>query len=92
MRIKLNDNYILTSDKRNYIVTELKKVATGERKGEIDERTYGYYSSLNDAFIGFVDLTIRTSDSKSWTEVKAILVDIRRIFEEIRKQFLLEEK
>ena len=81
MKIPLDGKYFLTSDKRNYIIgTEMKPTD----KGVVNIDAYGYYSDLDNAFKAFTDIKLRMSDATTWMEVKAILVDLRRLYQEIR--------
>ena len=80
MKIKLDDKYFLTSDKRNYMITSYPTIS---KKGIPEADHFGYYTSIDHALQGFTNLKLRLSDCFTWKEVKALLVDLKRLYSEI---------
>ena len=101
MKIMLDKKYYLTSDARNYIIGYYSLDEQGNRKmtnpkdgSEPKEITdvYGYYQDIDLMFGSFTNLKIRLSDATSWKEVKALLVDLKRLYSEIRNEIYMENK
>ena len=82
MQIKLDEKYYLIADKENYMIAHDKVGKDGKIKRVVD----GYFSKLHHAFDYFKDLSVRLSDSKTFGEVKALLVDLNRTFSKIETQ------
>lgn len=78
MKIKLSDDYQLTSDRLQYIIQEKKVVKEGKTQGKEYWDNIGYYSTLQGALDSYVNMRVRISDKNTLTELLAYLKEIKK--------------
>lgn len=78
MKIKLSEDYQLTSDRYQYIIQERKVVKAGKTKGKEYWENIGYYKKLQTALECYIDMRVRTSDKNSLTELLAYSKEIKK--------------
>jgi len=80
LNIVVNDKFTISSDSRNYILQETAISQKGKSKGKkiILEQTY--YHSIGLLLESITDYTIKTSNATTFLEIKAILVDLKRLY------------
>lgn len=77
MRIEINDKYTVTNNDMCYILTE-KTISEGKKtKGQMVEKTIGYYSQLDNCFKAVVDRVIKKSDATSFKELVEIVNQVK---------------
>ena len=83
MRIKINENYCITSDERNFILNKVT-VGNGEKnKGEIIEKPLSFSSTIQGALKIWSDLDLKASDATSLKELKEVILKQNKLIEEI---------
>lgn len=78
MKIKLSDDYQLTSDRYQYIIQEKKVVKKGKTQGTEYWDNIGYYNTLQGALDSYVNMRVRISDKNTLTELLAYLKEIKK--------------
>ena len=68
MEIKLNKEYVITSDKYQYILQ--KDTGNVDKKGNPVRNVVGYYGNLNHLIRQLLELKVRTSDVKNFTDLR----------------------
>ena len=81
LNIVVNNKFTIISDSRNYILEEYAIAKKGKHTGEKYVVGQTYYSSIKALLEGLTDLSIKTSNATSFMEVKAVLVDLQRLYE-----------
>lgn len=69
MKIKIDDDYQVTADSRQYILQENKVVLEGEKKGNQWIVNLGYYGTITQALKGYKELRIRNSNVSTVEEL-----------------------
>lgn len=82
MNIRIDNDYKLTSDDRNVILTKVQIVQSGKTKGEEVYSNVGYYSNVERALNDYLRVKINTSQATSINELKA---EIRKVNKTIKK-------
>ena len=83
MNIKLNEKYVLKSDKTNIWIAETKETEKGKKVGEEYENTVtGYHGTLANCLKAFVKRSLRMSQAETLEELSA---DVRRIEKDIEE-------
>ena len=54
--VKINDNYGITVDSLNYILVKTATYKEGKHKGEEYTKVLGYYNTLADALMGYIEI------------------------------------
>lgn len=84
MRIVIDEDYIITSDERNYILNKVSVTETGKNKGEEYQIAVGFYPTFDKALVGYV----RKKELKSnATTISEQIEVIRKLNEEIIEWF-----
>ena len=87
MNIRIDDNYKLTSDERNVILTRVTIGQSGKSEGEEIEKNIGYYGNIEHALSDYLKIKINTSEATSINELKAEIREVKKTI-----QGLLEDK
>ena len=74
--IKLNNGYYIDADRWNYI---LKK---SHSKEDMQDKTIGYYSTLENAVTGYYDLLTKKQIQKEEWDIKKAVEDLKNIKED----------
>lgn len=83
MKLKINDNYIITSDTHCYI---LNKILFNKKTNEEYLQPIGFYKSLDDLILGLINREIRTHDLECINEIISHISAIKdEILSEVRK-------
>lgn len=88
MKLKLDDNHCITSDTRNIILGQPKKIKdkkTGEEK-EIVE-AFGYYRTIEQALYAYIDLRIRKSEAETIKQLADEIVKTKEIVINFTRDF-----
>jgi hypothetical protein len=72
-------NYQLTSDGKQYTLSEKVKVKTGKKAGTYSYSPIGFYSKLEHVFERVMHLEISDSDAHSFAELFAAIRDTREM-------------
>lgn len=83
MKLKINDNYIITSDTHCYI---LNKILFNKKTNEEYLQPISFYKSLDDLILGLINREIRTHDLECINEIISYISAIKdEILSEVRK-------
>ena len=82
MNIKLNDDYCITSDSFQYILNKKEIYQTGKNAGEVRMRALGFYRTMEDVLVGYLQKKALESEAKT---IKEYIKDFKEIQEEIKK-------
>jgi hypothetical protein len=69
MKIHIEDDYYLTSDANNIIVSKISRYLTGEKKGQDNVKSISYHSNVEAALKSFFKMKLRLSDAQSLQDV-----------------------
>lgn len=83
MNIKLDDNYKITADSRQYILQKISIAKSGENVGEEVATSIGFYRTIEQALKGYKELSIRESDVTAIDEVLGLVRSIDTKIDEI---------
>lgn len=72
MEIKLNDNYVLTSDTYNYI---LNKITVNKNKNETYLVPIAYYGTIEKLIYGLFENKIKTCELDNLNDIKALITN-----------------
>lgn len=81
MKIKIDDNYQITADSRQYILQENKVVLEGEKKGNQWIVNLGYYGTITQALKGYKELQIRNSNVSNVDELLKFMKELDKKIE-----------
>ena len=84
MRIQINKNYILTSDRNNFILEKKQEKKESNQSQEDSYKQIGFYSTLEHVFQDLFSITVRKSTA---TTFKELTNDIQKAKEEISQMF-----
>lgn len=82
MNIKIDDNYKLTSDERNVILTKVSIGQSGKSKDKEVETNIGYYGTVRAALKDYKRITKNTSNA---TTIDELMQAIEKIDKKIDK-------
>ena len=77
MKIPINKDYILTSDARQIVLNRFKTRETGDNIGEEFLDPIGYYSGVEGALKGLLELEIKASNATTISELRADIIKIK---------------
>lgn len=83
MKIKIDDNYSLSSDARNVMLVENKV----SQEGKEYETTVGYYGTVETALKGYLRLKINSSDAITVPELMADIKRVEKTIEAVLKGY-----
>ncbi|CAM8355032.1 DUF5405 domain-containing protein [Enterobacter kobei] len=76
IHIEIGDNWVITSDKFQFILNEKKVVKSGKNTGEQCLSTIGYYPKINQLISGLIHHHIQHSEIKS---LETMATEIERL-------------
>ncbi len=79
MNIRIDNDYKLTSDERNVILTKISIGQSGKSKGKEVESNVGYYGNIEHALNDYLRIKINTSQATSINELKAEIREVKQI-------------
>jgi len=79
MNIRIDNDYKLTSDERNVILTKISIGQSGKNKGKEVESNVGYYGNIEHALNDYLRIKINTSQATSINELKAEIREVKQI-------------
>lgn len=82
MNVKINDDYYIESDNRNFVLRSriLRKSRSGDGDNEYFE--YFYFGRLEDLFNNLIQRVVRNSEITTLTEMKELVAKTRKEVEE----------
>lgn len=85
MNVKINDDYYIESDNRNFVLRSriLRKARNGDGENEYFE--YFYFGRLEDLFNNLIQRVVRNSEITTLTEMKELIAKTRKEVEECVK-------
>ena len=95
MNIRINKDWRLTTDARNFIIEKCRIAQTDSKehkKGDEVWTQVAFYAKLDRALEGLVKYSLLDCDAKTFDEVKSCLRAIHEDIEAIRGQIEGEEK
>lgn len=78
MNIRIDNDYKLTSDERNVILTKISIGQSGKSKGKEVESNVGYYGTIEHALNDYLRIKINTSQATSINELKAEIREVKK--------------
>jgi hypothetical protein len=78
MNIRIDNDYKLTSDERNVILTKISIGQSGKSKGKEVESNVGYYGNIEHALNDYLRIKINTSQATSINELKAEIREVKQ--------------
>ena len=83
MNIRIDNDYKLTSDDRNVILTKVSIGQSGKSKGKEVESNVGYYGTIEQALNGYLRIKTNTSEAMSISELKAEIREVKKTIERV---------
>lgn len=83
MNIRIDNDYKLTSDDRNVILTKVSIGQSGKSKGKEVETNIGYYGSIEHALNDYLRVKVNTSEAMSISELKAEIREVKKTIERV---------
>jgi hypothetical protein len=83
MNIRIDNDYKLTSDERNVILTKISIGQSGKSKGKEVESNVGYYGNIEHALNDYLRIKINTSQATSINELKAEIREVKQIIKKM---------
>ena len=83
MNIRIDDDYKLTSDERNIMLTKVQIGQSGKSEGKEVETNVGYYGSIEHALNDYLRVKINTSAATSINELKAEIKEVKKTIEKM---------
>jgi hypothetical protein len=78
VNIRIDNDYKLTSDERNVILTKISIGQSGKSKGKEVESNVGYYGTIEHALNDYLRIKINTSQATSINELKAEIREVKK--------------
>lgn len=85
MKINIKDNLYITSDSRQYILSQYTGV---DKEGKDTYKALSYHTSLDGALKGFANREMLNSEAETFSELLADVKKTNVIIENILKQLL----
>jgi hypothetical protein len=83
MNIRIDNDYKLTSDERNVILTKISIGQSGKSKGKEVESNIGYYATIEHALNDYLRIKINTSQATSINELKAEIREVKKTIQKM---------
>ena len=80
--IKLNNDFVITSDAFQYILNKKEIYQKGKNAGEVRLRALGYYATMEDLLVGYLQKRALESEAQN---IKEYIKYFKSIQEEIKK-------
>ena len=83
MDIRIDNDYKLTSDERNVILTKVQISQSGKSKGQEVYTNIGYYGNIEHALNDYLRVKINTSQATSINELKAEIREVKKTIQKM---------
>jgi len=84
MKVKITDDYFLTSDAHNIILNKKSIIQEGKNKGKERLEAIGFYPSIVQAFDGLIRQKILHSTKRT---LKGLVTEHHELLSDIREKF-----